>query len=190
MIPLRSTVRSPANVLGLGLADDAAGAVDYGAKAIDLELKPAERDELIQLVSPVEASIKELEPVLSSLSKPERLGIWKYIRATAADAPGIWLARGLSGDRARNVDGKSLESDSVDLEHCGHFPYVDIATCDKQAYASIATRLSDVKGSRTPLLFKNGQVAELLAHLQTLPTRKEWIDRAIRLDLDLDVGTP
>ncbi|HEY4179445.1 MAG TPA: hypothetical protein VGM90_21525 [Kofleriaceae bacterium] len=176
------------SVLGLGLAADAAEAVDYGAKAIRQELKPAERDELIALVLPVEASVKALEPVLSSLSKLERLGIWKYIRATATDAPGTWLAKVLAGERARNLDGKPLESDSVDLEHCGHFPYVDIATCDRQAYASIAPRLRDVKGSRTPQLFKNGQIEELLAHLKTLPTKEELRDRALRLDLDRDDG--
>ena len=59
-----------------------------------------------------------------------------------------------------------------------HIPYVNIATCDRQAYSALAPHVREVTGTRTPTIFRNGQLDAVLAHVQTLPTGDQILEEA------------
>lgn len=169
-----------ANVLAIGLRPDAPAAVDYCAQSISCTLTGAERAALIERVAPAEAFVQTMSPVIEMTSQEERLNIWQIIKAGADVAPGLWLAKKLAGNRHRNIDRAPDRSDTIDLEHCAHIPYVDIVTCDKQAYAAVAPYVHEARGTRTPTIFRNGQLEAVLTHIKTLPTRDQIFEQALQ----------
>jgi hypothetical protein len=154
----------------MGLRDnDAGGALDCAAGVEGYEFTGTERDDLVEALQPLVAYFERLGPEM------ERLGT---DRTTAARrmglgpdrAPGLWLAGRLSEGRIRNRARAPLRSDMIDLAHAAHYPYVDVATCDRQAHAELARFIGDAAGSRVPNLLRNGQLPAVLEHVQSLPT--------------------
>ena len=168
-------VSSVAAILGLGLQPDTAAAVDWCAQVLSCNLTETERQNLLRRAAPAEAAVSAMAPLLHVLTSEERLNLWPHISANSTVAPGTWLSKALAGNRLRNIDRAPTRSDSIDLEHCAYFPYVDIATCDRQAYAAIENRLSEAKGPRTPTVFRNGQLEAVLAHVRTMPTKEQLL---------------
>lgn len=173
-------IAGSAMVLALGLQPDVAAAVDWCAQAIACTLTASERAGLIEKVAPAEAALETMSQFFTMITPEERLNLWPLIKADPEVAPGTCLSKTLAGNRLRNVGRDPERSDSIDLEHCSYIPYVDIATCDRQAYAAIAPRLLDVKGTRTPTLFRNGQLEAVLTHIRKLPTRKQIFEESMR----------
>lgn len=166
-------VAGSAMVLAVGLQPDAGAAVDWCARAISCSLNATERANLVERVSPAEAALNAMSPFFAMITPEDRLNLWPRIKADPAVAPGAWLSKTLAGNRLRNVDRDPTRSDSIDLEHCAYLPYVDIATCDRQAYAAIAPRIAEVKGPRVPTLFRNGQLEAVISHIRMLPTKQQ-----------------
>lgn len=166
-------------VLAVGLVSSLEEAVDYCIASLNLVLTAGQRAELIALARPDAAAIASLAPAFALISELERLDLWRIIRATAADAPGGWLTKILAGERLRNISREPEMSDSIDLEHCAYIPYVDVATCDRQAFAAIAPRLAESRGPRAGRLFRNGDLGELVAHIETLPTAAKICEQAV-----------
>ncbi len=68
------------------------------------------------------------------------------------------------------------DTDSVDLAHVMHFPYVDIATCDRQSYAAISAHVAQARGPRAVTLYRNNQLQAILEHIEELPTAEEILE--------------
>lgn len=84
-------------------------------------------------------------------------------------SPGMFLAARVARCRIQNVTRVPQPSDSLDGQHASFFPYVDIATCDRQTYACVCTHLAKVSTPRRVQLVRNGRLAEVLAAVQQLP---------------------
>jgi hypothetical protein len=84
------------------------------------------------------------------------------------DAPGTGLARCLARGLAQNPTRKPLRSDTVDSAHASYFPYVDIATCDREVFACISRQITEVHGPRPTKLFRNGQLHRVVETLSLL----------------------
>lgn len=86
-------------------------------------------------------------------------------------APGAWLAGQLQAGLAADLSRKPLRSDVVDCLHAMHLPYVDIASCDAQSHAILTRLIEQASGSRSRVvsLFRNGRLADIVAHIRGLP---------------------
>lgn len=166
-------------VTSLGLQKDIESAVDWCAQSISYALTKSERELLLKRLKPAEAALEIISPLASMLSEEELLNLWPILSDDGSRAPGFWLAMRLAADRAKNVQRSPSRSDSVDLDHCTHFPYVDIATCDKQTFFALQPYFGKFCGSRQPAIFRNGKLQDVLAHIQSLPTRQQYFEQAI-----------
>jgi hypothetical protein len=83
--------------------------------------------------------------------------------ASQQDAPGTSLARCLARGLAKNPTRNPLRSDTIDRAHASYFPYVDVATCDKEAFACISRQIAEVHGLRPTKLFRNGRLQDVAA---------------------------
>ncbi len=86
-----------------------------------------------------------------------------------ARSPGISLARNLGAERERDPRRQTNRSDSVDAMHAVYFPYVDVATCDRQAFSCVEKRLSGLAGTRKVRLIRNGHLDHVVAAIESLP---------------------
>lgn len=155
--------------------------VDWGVAGLresgvlDRELSAEERAWIIDQIQPMAAAVEQLTPLLESMSFDERVAATRAMNRTAATAPGAWLGVQLSAARSRNRDRTPRRSDSVDLAHAAHYPYVDIATCDAEAYAALTPHIGAARGSRQVTLFRNGQLAAVVDHIKRLPTTESYV---------------
>lgn len=90
-------------------------------------------------------------------------------------APGTWLAGQLAANRFRNVTRKPARQDPVDLGHVSHFPYMDIATCDRQVFDAIAPHITSARGARTVALFRNADLPALVEYVDSLPHHDDYL---------------
>ena len=171
--PHQAIVVGATNLLALGMRPDAAAAIDRAAEMIHADLTPQQRARLVESVVPFESAVRAMAPLFDKLTEFQRLDAWPIMKAGPEVAPGAWLVKQLVANRTRNIDRDPERSDVVDLEHSMHFPYVDIATCDRQAFAALQPILGQARGSRSPHLFRNGEVQKVLAYMRTLPTFDE-----------------
>jgi hypothetical protein len=84
-------------------------------------------------------------------------------------APGMFLAARVATCRMRNQTRVPTLTDSVDAMHATYFPYVDIATCDRQTYACLAPHLSKITRPRSPMVFRNGRLEAVLRAVCAFP---------------------
>jgi hypothetical protein len=84
-------------------------------------------------------------------------------------SPGMFLARKLVACLGANVMRRPRRSDSVDGMHASYFPYVDVATCDRQTLAWLSSHIGKARGPRTPRLFRNGYLHDVAMALAQLP---------------------
>jgi hypothetical protein len=87
-----------------------------------------------------------------------------YIRS-----PGMFLSARLAACRTRNDKRKPSRSDLVDGMHAMYFPYVDIATCDRQTFDCLEPHFSKITGPRKPRIIRNGRLKDVLGAVQELP---------------------
>jgi hypothetical protein len=80
-------------------------------------------------------------------------------------SPGMFLARRLTGCWQRDTARNPKRGDSVDVMHASYFPYVNIATCDRSAFACLAKYIGLVKGPRSPRVFRNNDLESVVAAL-------------------------
>lgn len=114
------------------------------------------------LLREVEATVKPTET--------QRVMMLRSMReAPRQNSPGLYLAQRLVSCLSANVGRTPLRSDCVDGLHAAYFPYVDIATCDRQVYACVCPHLPTIKGARNPQLFRNGHLSEVANALANLP---------------------
>jgi hypothetical protein len=99
-------------------------------------------------------------------------------------APGAWLAGQLMAGLVRNVTRSQLRSDMVDCFHAMHLPYVDIASCDAQAYSILSRVVQQATGPRpaSVSLFRNKEDSGAVSTTFALPAAVRWLQR--------DVGIP
>jgi hypothetical protein len=148
--------------------------LDMHVERSDTPLTPADRATLVSALQPIVEHVRHVGPLADEAERTEGLR-----RLAELDrSPGLSLAQRLVSARIRDVERKVLRSDHPDVFHATYFPYVDIATCDGQAYGALERVIGQVRGSRSVKLFRNGRLAEVLAHVQTLPTYQDVIRRA------------
>jgi hypothetical protein len=157
-------------LLALGQQPDASAAVDWCVANGSYALTASERAGLVKRIAPAEAAITALAPVFARLSPMDRLELWPKLKAEPNTSPGTWLSQQLAANRFKNTTRNPLLSDAIDLEHCTFIPYVDIATCDAQTHAAIERRVAHARGVRTPVLFRNSRLDDVLAHVRKFPT--------------------
>jgi hypothetical protein len=87
--------------------------------------------------------------------------------ASRLHSPGMFLARRLAACWSRDLARKPRRSDSVDGMHASYFPYVDVATCDRSAFTCLAPHIESVRGSRTPRIFRNNDLASVIDALRS-----------------------
>lgn len=158
------------------MGDDVAAIVDMHAAREEVELNADERAALIASVQPVVEMVRHIGPVMDQQSV-DRTEALRRVGLGPDRAPGFWLAGKLVANRMRNVTRDPSRSDSIDVFHTAYFPYVDIATCDRQTYDAISGFVGQARGSRTASLFRNGQLPAILAQVQKLPTGEELTRR-------------
>lgn len=83
-------------------------------------------------------------------------------------APGLHLAMQFSMARRRDPGRTSQRSDTVDSMHAIHFPYVDVATCDRFSYSILKNLVKTTVGPRSPSLIRTGHLSEVVSELQKL----------------------
>jgi len=142
----------------------------------------------LRLSSSVWASLaSHLQPIAQLMSQfvdderfddVARLSILTRMRdgfgpAPLSHAPGLFLAARLATCRTRSRTRTPVRSDSLDGLHAMHFPYVDFATCDRQTYHCLTPYLPRIAGPRRPILFRNGQLQNLLNAINAVAPRVE-----------------
>jgi hypothetical protein len=157
----------------IGLDQDVGSAVDWCAQALSLNLTPEERSRLSGELAPAETAISIVAPLLSEMPEQDRFRMSEIMFPVADAAPGRWLSTMLAANRYRNIGRTPSRSDSIDLMHCTFVPYVDIFTCDRQAFAALTPHLGSVKGTRAPRVFRNGQLGDVIRYIKSLATRTE-----------------
>lgn len=134
-----------------------------------------------------EAILAEIEPMAKFLASvqdmPDLPEDWRllallHLKAGANTrfetlAPGQYLSTRLNGGFVQNVGRRPLKSDVVDIAHVSHLPYVDVATCDRAAFAMINQHLSRVSCPRQVKLFRNGSWSEVLEAVEGLPNANQ-----------------
>ncbi len=154
--------------LALGFESTAEDAIAWCVRAIDGSLTDADKRTLLERVMPTEVAMVVLSPYLAAMTADTRARFWDLMTAGPDNAPGTWLARQLAGSRTRNLKRDVERNDSVDVEHCAHFPYVDIATCNRRAYPTIAAHLPTARGSRRVKLFRNQDLQQVVDYIESL----------------------
>jgi hypothetical protein len=167
-------------LLALGFESKADEAIDRCARTIKCALTDADRLTLLERVMPAELATVVLAPYLDAMDGDARSRFWSLLKAGPENAPGTWLARQLAANRIRNVMRAADRSDSIDLEHCAHFPYVDIATCDRQAYAAIEPHVEHARGPRPVRVFRNGRLEDVVQYIQSMPMHEDIRAMAIK----------
>jgi len=82
--------------------------------------------------------------------------------------PGHHLALRISGARRRDVRRKPQRSDWSDIDHAMHFPYADVATCDRNTREIVARVLPTMKCPRSPLVLHNRQLDQVVEAVRRL----------------------
>jgi hypothetical protein len=134
------------------------------------------------VVAEIEPMAEVLASVLEMPDLPEdwRLLALLHLKASVnggfeTSTPGQSLATRLTGGFVRNVGRRPQRSDVVDMAHVSHLPYVDVATCDRAAFAVINQHLRRVNCPRQVKLFRNGLWSEVLEAVEGLPNAKQAI---------------
>src|SRR5262249_32611629 len=143
------------------MGEDPGPIVDWCANEEHLEMTHAERAHLVELLQPVVAMARELGPMMDKHGT-NRVAAMRRVGLGPDRAPGLWLSSRLGESRMRNVSRSPTASDSIDLFHAAFYPYVDIATCDRQAFDTLSRHIADAKGTRPTRLVRNGQLAKIL----------------------------
>lgn len=143
--------------------------VEEGADALGIKLTAADRDTVGMWLVPVLGLLAHLAPELAALSPDERGRIAKSIFPEQERSPGRWLGGRVSGCRWRNIQREPLPSDAIDVSHVQHFPYVDVATCDRETFGSLQRHVADISGPRRPTVFRNSELRQLVDHIISLP---------------------
>jgi hypothetical protein len=136
-------------------------------------LSEDERNSLLLLLAPWAELLAEFER-RHHPSAAMRERMLDYFRNSFDDAsheysPGMFLGGRLVRCLRRNTGRNPLRSDSVDGMHAQYFPYVDVATCDRQVFACLSKHVRDLRWPRALHLFRNGQLADVIALLATCP---------------------
>jgi hypothetical protein len=131
------------------------------------------RTDVIAQLVPWAALLTQVAGIMD-LTPERRLEILSRMRDTVdldayIHSPGLYLAARLATCLSRNITRAVLKSDSVDGMHVMYFPYVDIATCDRQVYSCIVQHLPVANGSRAVRLFQNGRFREVIEAISELP---------------------
>lgn len=151
-------------------ADDVMAAYEHERQdSLDAQTRSA----VVAQLAPWADLLRELDRVFE-LTPERRLEILVGMRDTLdsqihSKSPGLFLAARLATCLAANVARRVLRSDSVDAMHVRYFPYVDVATCDRQVYGCIERHLQAVRGPRRLVLCRNGRLSEVLGALRQLP---------------------
>lgn len=154
------------------MGDDVGTIVDMHASKSGLELTSGDRSQLIEIVAPVVAMLRHIGP-LADQQGIDRTEAVRRASLGPDRAPGFWLAGKLVANRMLNVTREPMRSDSIDVFHTAHFPYVDIATCDRQTFDAINRFVAQAQGSRAVSLRRNGRLREVLADVLQLPTGED-----------------
>lgn len=159
--------------LMLGWRGDEPGPiVDWCAEEERITLSAAERALLVEMLQPVVAMVREIGPMMDKHGT-DRVAAMRRVGLGPDRAPGFWLSGKLGENRIRNVSRAPTPSDSIDVFHASFYPYVDIATCDRQAFDALQRHVGEARGPRPTKLFRNGQLAAILDFVRTLPTGEE-----------------
>lgn len=146
--------------------------IEYWATRSDLRLSSAVRASLVAHLQPI-AQLMSKFVADERFDDVARLSILTRMRdgfgaAPLSHAPGLFLAARLATCRTQNRTRTPSRSDSLDGLHAMHFPYVDLATCDRQTYHCLAPHLPRIPGPRRPILFRNGQLPNVLNAVNAL----------------------
>jgi hypothetical protein len=144
--------------------------IDRCASLLDAHVSDADRALIKETVRPMLDMLRHLAPLMAE-GAIDRIEVTRQIGVGPGDSPGRWLAQKLVSNRLRNVGRNPQRSDVVDLFHATYYPYMDVATCDRQAHDALLPFLDEVRGSRASRgqLVRNGQLATVVECLEQLP---------------------
>jgi hypothetical protein len=155
------------------LGTDANTVLAFWEEKQDIALPEATRIALLARLQPFANLMKDASEVLEP-GDDQRVKVLATMRDSYDEAaylrsPGMFLAAQVGACRTRNATRIPSFSDPVDAMHATYFPYVDIATCDRQTYACIAPHLPKILGPRKPVVIPNGHLDDVLEAIRRLP---------------------
>lgn len=163
--------------------NDAGSILSFWEHEEGQELRDWERSLILAHLEPLGELLREVGEQFG-FDEAQREHLLNAFKATfdsskQGGTPGQYLAGRLSGAQVRNLTRKPKLSDTVDKLHAMHFPYVDVATCDRSTFADAAKYLTTVSGPRSVRLFRNSQLRDVLDALRTIPNALQaFLDRA------------
>ncbi|MCB9586382.1 MAG: hypothetical protein H6718_13345 [Polyangiaceae bacterium] len=154
-----------------GDPSDPSRIVAASADASGTALTPDEEQRLSAALAPVAEFVASVRPLLEDPDLRRRLANKIPVNSPLLGifSPGTHLAFQLSLHRAADPKRRTTQSDIVDALHVMHFPYVDVATCDRNVLAGIQRALGDITGPRIPKVFRNGQLTQVVRAIHELP---------------------
>jgi hypothetical protein len=146
--------------------------VSYWQAKSEIQISDAIRDSMRAHLQPVSDLVASLGDAMSS--EEARTHILTSMSHSFASeghvsAPGLFLSGQLASCRSRNRTRIPTVSDALDGMHVTHFPYVDVATCDRQTYGCIIPHLEKIVRPRRPRIIRNGDLREVLRAVEGLP---------------------
>jgi len=152
--------------------------IEDGATALGVTLSREDREVLGLSLMPALGLLAHLAGELAALSPDERGRVAKSMFATPDRSPGHWLSNQVSGAHRRNILRDPRASDGLDLMHVSHFPYVDVATCDRTTFAAVEPSIRSGIGPRSPRIFRNAELRLLIEHIDAMPVDPSIIEFA------------
>lgn len=151
---------------------DVAEILAYWEAKSEIRISDATRVSMRTRLQPVSDLITSLGD--ARLNDQERMQLLTFMAHSFASegyasAPGLFLSGRLANCRTRNRNRIPSRSDALDGMHVMHFPYVEVATCDRQTYGCICPHLDKILTPRRPLIIRNGHLREVLRAVQNFP---------------------
>jgi hypothetical protein len=167
------------------LAEDAETVLEYWRLQDGLELDDWERDALLEQIRPFAKLLSEIQR-MPDLPESWRTVVLDALRASVnhsseTPTPGHYVSGQLNGANMMNITRGPKASDILDVSHVAHLPYVDIATCDRAAFAAVSRRLRRIRCPRTVQLFRNRHLSDVLEAVRRLPNAREALIEEMHL---------
>lgn len=164
-------VQAAVTLLRGWMGDDVEAVVSHWEKAGPFVVKAEERTVVLLNLVAFRASIDPLRETIArdGLDMTDLLRRLGAMGAEPTAYPGQSLTVAVGSGKQRDADRRRQRSDWVDLDHVGHFPYVDLATCDAGTFHLVTSALPNIESPRDVVVMRNGQLARVVSRLRALP---------------------